>query len=76
MSGKKSPHQRKDAFMDLLVLARAKLIHTTGSGFVDVIRFFNPKTKIISLDGRKRSGNNYLPIPKRDLYDSLSLKRK
>ena len=72
-----SAHQQKqDAFMDLLVLTRAKLIYTTGSGFVDVIRFFNPKTKIISLDGRKRSGNNYLPIPKKDLYDRLSLKRK
>ncbi len=53
-----APQQKKDAFMDLLVLVRAKLIYTTGSGFVDVVRFFNPKTKIISLDGRKRSGNN------------------
>ncbi len=70
------PHQRKDAFMDLLVLARAKLIYTTGSGFVDIIRFFNPKTKIVSLDGRKRSGNNYMPIPKKDLYDSLAIKKK
>ena len=70
------PRQKKDAFMDLLVLARAKLIYTTGSGFVDVVRFFNPKTKIISLDGRKRSGNNYLPIPKRDLYDHLSIKNR
>ena len=76
MGGKKNSQQKKDAFMDLLVLARAKLIYTTGSGFVDVIRFFNPKTKIVSLDGRKRSGNNYMPIPKEDLYDSLSIKRK
>ena len=74
IAGKRNPHQRKDAFMDWLVLARAKLIYTTGSGFVDVIRFFNPKTKIISLDGRKRPGNNYMPIPKKDLYDSLSIK--
>ncbi len=70
------PQQREDAFMDLLVLARAKLIYTTGSGFVDTIRFFNPKTKIISLDGRKRSGNNYLPIPRKDLYNRLSIKKK
>ena len=68
--------QKKDAFMDLLVLARAKLIYTTGSGFVDIIRFFNPKTKIVSLDRRKRSGNNYMAIPKKDLYDRLSIKRK
>ena len=76
VDSKSAPQQKKDAFLDLLVLARAKLIYTTGSGFVDVIRFFNPKTKIISLDGRKRSGNNYLPIPKKDLYDHLSIKRK
>jgi len=68
--------QKKDAFMDILVLARAKLIYTTGSGFVDVVRLFNPKTKIVSLDGRKRAGNNYMPIPKKDLYDSLSRKKK
>ena len=76
IGSKRILHQKKDAFMDLLVLKRAKLIYTTGSGFVDVVRFFNPKTKIISLDGRKRSGNNYMSIPKKDLYDSLSLKRK
>ena len=76
MGSKRHSQRKKDAFMDLLVLARAKLIYTTGSGFVDVIRFFNPKTKIISLDGRKRSGNNYLPIPKKDLYDSLSIKNR
>ena len=74
--GKRYPNQRKDAFMDLLVLARAKFIYTTGSNFVDVVRFFNPKTKIISLDGRKRSGNNYIPIPKKDLYDRLSIKNR
>ena len=67
--------QKKDAFMDLLVLARAKLIYTTGSSFVDMVRFFNPKTKIVSLDGRKRIGNNYMAIPKKDLYDRLSRKK-
>ena len=70
----RGPHQKKDAFMDILVLARAKLIYTTGSGFVDIVRFFNPQTRIISLDGRKRSGNNYLPIPRKDLFDKLSIK--
>ena len=74
--GKNKHQQKKDAFMDLLVLARAKLIYTTGSGFVDIIRFFNPKTKIVSLDGRKRSGNNYMPIPKKDLYNRLSIKNR
>ncbi len=74
--GESNLQQKRDAFMDLLVLARAKLIYTTGSGFVDIVRFFNPKTKIVSLDGRKRSGNNYMPIPKKDLYDSLSRKKK
>ncbi len=72
---KNDRRQKKDAFMDLLVLARAKLIYTTGSAFVDIVRFFNPKTKIVSLDGRKMAGNNYMPIPKKDLYDSLSRKK-
>ena len=62
VDSKGAPQQKKDALMDLLVLAKAKLIYTTGSGFVDVIRFFNRKTKIISLGGRKRSGNNHLPL--------------
>ena len=76
VDGESAHQQKKDAFMDLLVLARAKLIYTTGSGFVDVVRFFNPKTKIVSLDGRKRSGNNYMAIPKKDLYDRLSTKNR
>ena len=57
------PHQKKEALIDLLILAKAKLIYTTGSGFVDSVRWFNPHAKIISLDGRKRKGN-YLAIPK------------
>ena len=65
------PHQKKEALIDLLILAKAKLIYTTGSGFVDLVRWFNPHAKIISLDGRKRRGN-YLAIPKKDIIMSYS----
>ena len=62
------PHQKREALIDLLILARAELIYTTGSGFVDSVRWFNPHTKIISLDGRKRKGN-YLAIPKKEMIN-------
>ena len=60
------PHQKREALIDLLILAKAKLIYTTGSDFVDSVRWLNPHTKIISLDGRKRKGN-YLAIPAKDI---------
>ena len=65
--------QQKDALIDMLILAKANLIYTTGSAFADVVRFFNPKTKIISLGGRKRGGR-YIPIPQQDVFDSLKIK--
>ena len=68
-------HQKKDALIDLLILARSKLIYTNGSGFVDLVRWFNPKTKIISLDERKRKGN-YIPIPKKDTINFYTGKYK
>ena len=46
-------NQEKDALIDLLVLAKAELIYTTGSGFADAARYFNPQIKIISLDQRR-----------------------
>ena len=65
-------NQEKDALIDLLILAKAKLIYTTGSGFVDAARYFNPQIKIISLDQRKIGrGKNNMPIPRKDLYDRL-----
>ena len=65
-------NQEKDALIDLLILAKAKLIYTTGSGFVDATRYFNPQIKIISLDQRKIGrGKNNMPIPRKDLYDRL-----
>ena len=65
-------NQEKDALIDLLVLAKAKLIYATGSGFGDAARYFNPQIKIISLDQRKIGrGKNNMPIPRKDLYDSL-----
>lgn len=68
--------QEKDAIIDILILAKAKLIYTTGSGFVDVVRYFNPKTKIISLDERIIGlGSNCLPIPEKDLFSKLRIKR-
>ena len=65
-------NQEKDALIDLLILAKAKLIHTTGSGFADAARYFNPQIKIISLDQRRIGrGKNDIPIPRKDLYDKL-----
>ena len=59
--------QKRDALIDILVLSRASMVYTTGSYFVDVIRFLNPATKIISLDNRGKFYKNipnYLPVPK------------
>ena len=65
--------QKKDALIDILILAKANLIYTNGSSFADVVRFFNPKTKIISLDGSKGRGC-YIPIPQQDVFDNLKIK--
>ena len=65
--------QRQDAFIDMLTLAKCKMIYTVGSFFIDTIRFFNPAIKIISLDGRgdrfhkNKNIPNYLPVPRMDL---------
>ena len=63
----KGNQQKQDALIDLLVLSRASLVYTTGSYFIDVLRFFNPEIKIISLDNKGKFYKNipnYLPIPK------------
>ena len=65
--------QRQDAFIDMLTLAKCKMIYTVGSFFIDAIRFFNPAIKTISLDGRgkhfykNKNIPNYLPVPRMDL---------
>ena len=69
----KGIQQRKDALIDMLILAKANLIYTTGSTFVDAVRYFNPKTKIVSLDGRKIKGCQ-IPIPQKDVFDKLKIK--
>ena len=64
----KGEQQIKDALIDVLILAKAKLVYTTGSHYIDIVQYFNPKTKIVSLDGRKfLQGKNYMSIPSRDL---------
>ena len=66
--------QEKDALIDILILAKAELIYATGSGFVDVVRYFNPEIKIVSVDGRRIGrGKNNVPIPRKDLFDELSI---
>ena len=66
--------QEQDALIDLLILAKAKLIYTTGSGFADATRYFNPQIKIISLDQRRiNRGKNNMPIPRKDLFGSLRI---
>ena len=65
--------QVQDALIDILILSKAKLIYTTGSWFVDVVRFFNPAVKIISFDlmhprfKYHREIDNFIPIPKAHL---------
>ena len=65
--------QRYDALIDILILAKASLIYTTGSWFVNGVKNFNPRIKIISLDRRveRRNTENYLPIPKESLLQTL-----
>ena len=66
--------QHIDALIDLLILAKAELIYTTGSDFVDASRYFNPKIKIVSMDGRRTGrGKNNIPIPRKDLYEKLKI---
>ena len=65
--------QKCDALIDILILAKASIIYTTGSWFVDVVKNFNPQIKIVSLDkrGEKLTFRNYLPIPKESLLRVL-----
>ena len=68
--------QEKDALIDILVLAKLKLIYTNGSAFIDIVRYFNPKIKIVTLNeqGKGRISGNVLPIPKKDLFNKLRIK--
>ena len=63
--------QRQDALIDILTLAKVKIIYTVGSTFIDTIRFFNPEIKIITLDKSWKPWckkfPNYLPVPRMDL---------
>ena len=63
--------QRQDALIDMLTLAKVKMIYTVGSFLIDTIRFFNPATKIVDLNGRGtnwyKNFLNYLPVPRMDL---------
>ena len=71
--------QKRDAFIDMLILTKANFVYTTGSGFVDTIRFLNPSIKIISLDERwlvksfsmGRDSSHGVPIPEKVLFKSL-----
>ena len=66
--------QTKDALTDILILSEAKLIYTTGSWFVDVVRFFNPSVKIVSLSrfSYHEKINNFIPLPKAHLVSKKS----
>ncbi len=66
--------QMKDALMDILILSKAKLIYTTGSWFVDIVRFFNPSVKIVSLSrfSYHQKINNFIPVPKAHLINKKS----
>ena len=76
----RSNQQAKDALIDILILSKTKLIYTTGSWFVDVVRFFNPTVKIISFDlifsGFKyyKKIDNFIPVPKAHLLKKNKFK--
>ena len=69
----RSTQQVQDALIDILILSKAKLIYTTGSWFVEIVRFFNPAVKIISFELMRpkfkyhRKIDNFIPIPKAHL---------
>ena len=71
--------QKKNAIIDLLILAKADLVYTVGSGFVDAVRYLNPRIKIVSLDERwspthfsiGRNSPNGVSIPRKDLFKHL-----
>jgi len=65
------PQQRQNALMDVLILAKTEMIYTPGSYFIDTVRFFNPSTKVVSLDGRRAKDPNYLPIPYPELVEEM-----
>ena len=76
--------QKKDAFIDLLILAKADFVYATGSGFVDTLRFLNPSIKIASLDGRwlvksfplGRNSPNGMPIPEKEWFKKINKNRE
>ena len=59
------PQQIQDAFIDILILSKTKLIYTVGSNFTDCVRFLNPAIKIICLQPRNKRISNYLPVPEK-----------
>ena len=66
--------QVKNALIDILILAKTRLIYTTGSGFACMARFFNPEIKIIECDGkRKYRGKNIVPASMDNSYNKFYL---
>ena len=74
--------QMKDALIDVLVLSKAKLIYTTGSWFVDVVRFFNPSVKIVSFEllfprfNYHKKIDNFIPVPKAHIIKKAAKKMR
>ena len=66
----RSNQQIKDALIDILILSKAKLIYTTGSWFIEIVRFFNPAVEIVSFELMRprfkylKKIDNFIPIPK------------
>ena len=78
--GYRGVRQKKDALIDMLILAKADLVYTSGFGFIDALRFLNPSIKIVSLDERWLArrfsigigSHNGVPIPRYDLLKKFS----
>ena len=76
-SNEQAYRQKCDALIDVLIAAKACLVYTTGSQFIDITRYFNPDIRIVSLNRRweKRNISNYLPIPQASLLEALTAKK-
>ncbi len=62
--------QRQDALIDMLTLAKVKMIYTIGSNFIETIRFFNPKIKMINLYERDQTDPSRIALIRKARADT------
>ena len=62
--------QRQDALIDMLTLAKCKMIYTMGSNFIETIRFLNPKIKMINLYKRDQTDPSRIALIRKARADT------